>query len=213
MIKTLLITSIVILSLLLLVALLNTNSEHFTNNNNDIYYIENFLSDSEFKKVRTICSNISDNNIKDEGFRKILPLKDENIDSIFYSNDCISRISNIVGNNQIFKSNFPIEYRIYPHKSSGMNCHKDTLLYDKPQYEVVYTIDNDSDSYTKWYDYNGNKHNIYTKPNSLLIVKADGNIHCVSELTKGTRSILKLIYTQSNNINEKYKHEINRLNF
>jgi len=211
MIHTLLIVSIVILALLLLVALINPTSEHFTNNNNDIYYIENFLSDDEFKNVRTICSAISD--MKDEGFRKIYPLKDENINNIFYSNDCINRISNIVGNNNIYKSNFPIEYRIYPHKSSGMKCHKDTLLYDKPQYEVVYTIDNDSDSHTKWYDYNGNAHNIYTKPNSLLIVKADGNLHCVSELTKGTRSILKLIYTQSDNINNKYKSEIKRLNF
>jgi len=217
MIHTLLIVSIIIISLLLLVALINPTSKHFTTNNNnnkdDVYYIENFLNDTEFKTVRRICSAISDTDIKDEWFRKIRPLKDENIDSIFYSNDCINRISNIVGNNAIYKSNFPIEYRIYPHKSPGMKCHKDTLLYDKPQYEVVYTIDNDSDSYTTWYDYHGNKHNIYTKPNSLLIVKADGNLHCVSELNKGTRSILKLIYTQSDNINNKYKSEVNRFNF
>ena len=37
-------------------------------------------------------------------------------------------------------SKFPIEQRIYPNGSKGMNWHIDTLMYDKPQYEAVYTI-------------------------------------------------------------------------
>ena len=37
-------------------------------------------------------------------------------------------------NNKIYKSDFPIEHRIYYTKSPGMQWHSDTLLYEKPQY-------------------------------------------------------------------------------
>ena len=37
-----------------------------------------------------------------------------------------------------------------------------TLLYNKPQYEIVYTIENESDSYTNWYSYLGFNNKIYT---------------------------------------------------
>ena len=33
-----------------------------------------------------------------------------------------------------------------------MKWHKDTLLYEKPQYEAIYTIDNLSESETEWMD-------------------------------------------------------------
>ncbi len=91
-----------------------------------------------------------------------------------------------------------------------MKCHKDTILYLKPQYEVVYTITNSSDSYTKWYDKSCKQNHIFSKPNSILIIKANSNIHCVSKLNKGSRSILKLIYTQTHKINNYYKKEIKR---
>ena len=91
-----------------------------------------------------------------------------------------------------------------------MKCHKDILLYEKPQYEIVYTIENESDSYTNWYSYLGWNNIIYTKPNSLIIVKAQENIHCVSPINKGYRTILKLIYTQTEKYNENYLKEIKR---
>ena len=113
---------------------------------------------------------------------------------------------------KLFKSNFPIEYRIYPIKSPGMHCHSDTLLYDLPQYEAVLTISNSSDSFTNWYSYNNEEHKIYTKPNSLLLVKAKGNRHCVSPINKGERTIMKYIYTQSNRYNSNYLKELIRFN-
>ena len=179
---------------------------------NDIYYIEDFLCEKDFKYIKDTCNNIKNSNLKNESFRKIYPIKNNKIYNIFYCKKNIKKISKIVNTN-IFKSDFPIEYRIYPEKSKGMSCHKDTLLYDKPQYEVVFTIENTSDSYTSWCDYDGYIHKIYTKPNSILIVKANGNTHCVSELNKGYRSILKLIYTQSYNSNNNYNYEKNRLIF
>ena len=159
--------------------------------NDDVYYIENFLSDEEYNYINNYFKNI--NNLKSEKFRLIKPIFDENIDNIFYSEKYINKIKNVINEN-IKKSDFPIEFRIYPEGSSGMKCHKDTLLYDKPQYEMVYTIENKSDSYTNRYSYFGWNNKIYTKPNSLIIVKAQGNIHCVSPVNKGFRKILKLIY-------------------
>ena len=175
--------------------------------NDDVYYIEDFLSDEEYNYINNYFKNI--NNLKSEKFRLIKPIFDENIDNIFYSEKYINKIKNVINGN-IKKSDFPIEFRIYPEGSSGMKCHKDTLLYEKPQYEMVYTIENESDSYTNWYSYFGWNNKIYTKPNSLIIVKAQGNIHCVSPVNKGFRKILKLIYTQTNNYNRNYINEMKR---
>jgi hypothetical protein len=38
--------------------------------------------------------------------------------------------------------------------TSGMDWHRDDLLYTKPQCELVLTLENDSDSYTEWIDSN-----------------------------------------------------------
>ena len=91
-----------------------------------------------------------------------------------------------------------------------MRCHKDTLLYKIPQYEVVYTITNSSDSYTKWYTSSQKISHVFTKPNSLLIIKAAANTHCVSRINYGTRSILKFIYTQTNQTTHNYHNEFKR---
>ena len=181
---------------------------------NDVYYLENFLSDYEFNIIKNILYSIPKNKLKNENYRHIYPLPHSKIYDIFYSKDIINRIENVV-NDKLFKSDFPIEYRIYPTHSKGMHCHKDTLLYKKPQYELVFTITNTSDSYTQWTDYNNpNKINkIYTKPNSAIIVKADGNVHCVSGLSIGTRSILKLIYTPTHDYNDNYLLEMKRFKF
>ena len=126
----------------------------------------------------------------------------------------VARFTNLSYNDNynIFKSDFPIEYRIYPKNSKGMNLHSDTLLYDLPQYEAIYTIHNHSDSLTKWEDENNTEYSVWTKPNSMLIVKAAGLRHMVTPVTTGTRSILKLIYTQSDNTNNNYKNELIRFN-
>ena len=91
-----------------------------------------------------------------------------------------------------------------------MKWHSDTLLYDLPQYEAIYTLHNNSDSLTKWIDEDGQEHSIWTKPNSMLIVKAQGLKHMVTAVNNGTRSILKLIYTQTTTTNNNYSNEIKR---
>ena len=201
-----------IILILILILYFHYSIDNFEVSKNDIYYIEDFFSPNEFKIITTYLKNIPRKDFKNEKFRLVSPLNNDKINKIVYSQKNINKINKIVGK-KLFKSNFPIEYRIYPTKSPGMNCHSDTLLYDLPQYEVVLTISNSSDSYTTWYSYNNNKeHKIYTKPNSLLLVKAKGNRHCVSPINNGERSIIKYIYTQSEKINNNYIRELKRFN-
>ena len=191
---------IIILVLLLIFYLIYFKSD-------EVYYIENFLTNEEYNYIKNYTKSIK--NLKSEKFRLIKPILDNKINNIFYSEKYINKINNIINSN-IKKSNFPIEFRVYPTGSKGMKCHKDTLLYDKPQYEMVYTIENGSDSYTNWYSYLGWNNKIYTKPNSLIIVKAQENIHCVSPINEGYRTILKLIYTQTDKYNKNYLKEMKR---
>ncbi len=188
-------------------------------NNNIIYkdkiiYIDDFLNDYEYKNILNNLEN-DNRNFLNEDFRLILPLDNDNnkiIYDTFYSEKYINMIQKKLNNYNVTKSDFPIEYRIYPTNSKGMNWHSDTLLYDLPQYEAIYTINNQSDSLTKWKDENNKEYSVWTKPNSMLLVKADALKHMVTPITTGIRSILKLIYTQSNNTNNNYKMELNRFN-
>ena len=189
---------ILLLIIFILIVNFHYSIENVKLSKNDIYYIEDFFTTNEFDKINNYLKNISIKDLKNEKFRLVTPLNND-------------KINKIVGK-KLFKSNFPIEYRIYPTKSPGMRCHTDTLLYDLPQYEVVLTINNTSDSYTTWYSYNNKEYKIYTKPNSLLLVKAKGNRHCVSPINKGNRSIIKYIYTQTDKYNNNYIRELKRFN-
>ncbi|KAF8063663.1 hypothetical protein HT031_003518 [Scenedesmus sp. PABB004] len=90
-------------------------------------------------------------------------------------------------------SDFPIELRQYP-KGAEMPWHLDEQLFKEPQWEMIFTIDNTSDSRTEWRDAEGLPHSVWTEPNSLLAVEAEGWEHRVVPSTRGSRTILKLAY-------------------
>ena len=173
----------------------------------NIIYIPNFLSTKDFNIIK---KNLNKKNFKNELFRKVKPLNNQRVNDIFYSSKYLE-IINKYTNKNLFKSRFPIEHRIYPKGSKGMYWHIDTLMYDLPQYEAVFTIHNNSDSVTEWID--NIKHGKWTEPNSLLLVKAQGDYHHVTPITKGNREILKLIYTQSKNENNNFYKELKRFKF
>ena len=178
--------------------------------NDDIIYIQHFLTDKEYKQLQKLLQNDT-NPMKDERFRLAKPLFKKPFYDLFYSSQKIKHLQTYI-NPVIFQSDFPIEYREYPLQSTGMNWHKDTLLYQKPQYEAIYTIDNTSDSYTQWIDDDGNLQYIWTEPNSILLIKAQRLLHNVTPLTQGVRNILKLIYTQTNEKTPLYYKEMKRFN-
>lgn len=164
-----------------------------------VIYIPNFLDKQEYYKI--LDSIKKDNrpyDINRNGLFK-QTIIDKRITKLFYSPKYIQKINHITGN-KVMESKIPIEYRIYQ-LHNGMEWHKDILLYKQPQYECVYTINNTSDSKTEYIDHNRNKHSIWTEPNSLMIVRANGYYHHVKPVTKGEREILKLVYTPTKKLN------------
>ena len=86
-----------------------------------------------------------------------------------------------------------------------MAWHTDDILFDPPQIEVVFTLDNNSNCKTMWKEQrSGTISNIVklreveTEPNSALFLKAGGVEHCVSSLQRGTRTILKMVFVRRN---------------
>ena len=116
--------------------------------------------------------------------------------NIFYNKNTLNTLSKIL--NIPIKSSYivPIEYRSYE-KDSYMDWHKDSILSNPPQIEVVYTIYNTSDSFTEWLDSEKRLHKIKSEPNSIIIVHGGGVLHRVSKMTNGYRTIIKVVYEQS----------------
>jgi hypothetical protein len=44
----------------------------------------------------------------------------------------------------LLSENIPVEIHVYEHSGASMAWHQDDLLYDPPQIEVVFTVDNTS---------------------------------------------------------------------
>jgi hypothetical protein len=53
-------------------------------------------------------------------------------------------------NRMRLSKNIPIEVRLYEQTGACMAWHRDDVLYDPPQIEIVYTVENTSDCATMW---------------------------------------------------------------
>ena len=173
----------------------------------NILYIQDFLDEKDYQKILSLDKDKS--NFIFEKFRYSKPLNDKMVSDIFYNQKYLNQIE-INLDKQLYQSTFPIEHRFYPSNSPGMHWHRDLLMYQKPQYEAIYTIRNNTNSLTQWKDSKNKLHKLWTEPNSILIVKAQGYEHNVTPPEVGEREILKLIYTQTDKINDNYRQEIQR---
>lgn len=104
-------------------------------------------------------------------------------------------LSNLVGE-PLYPGDFPLEYRLCA-SGSDMEWHRDTIMYEQPQYELVYTLSNDSDARTEWRLPDGRVHSQHMAPNSLLVLRAGGPLHRVTPASRGTRGILKAVMRTS----------------
>jgi chitinase len=156
-------------------------------------YIENFLDKNDFDIIVKIIEKYNNEKLD------ISPI--QNRFNIEITEPIISnilkkytdKIKKIIQNQYIYLAkNFPIEYRKYI-IGSFMKKHCDTIIYKIPQYECVLTMHNSSDSYTIMND----NMKISTTENSLLIVRANGIPHEVTQLQQGERKILKFIFTST----------------
>jgi hypothetical protein len=91
----------------------------------------------------------------------------------------------------------PIDVRKYE-KGGSMNWHRDDILHVKhsyPQIEVVYTVENTSDSTTDWKeDHTKIIHSVHTTANSILITQGGSVFHRVTPVTTGNRITVKIAY-------------------
>ena len=94
-------------------------------------------------------------------------------------------------------SQIPVEIRTYEREGAGMAWHVDDTLYDPPQIEVVWTLENDSDCKTMWKEVGTEtQKSVETEPNSAVLLSAGGASHCVTHLKYGKRIILKCAYIE-----------------
>lgn len=162
-----------------------------------IVYIPNFLSDQEIQQLHKCIHSNSESKLNHNGL--LTKTLDRRMNHLFYTHEKLQQISDLTGV-QVYPSQIPCEYRRY-NQSQGMRWHKDVQLYTQPQYECVYTLSNTSDSTTDYIDEWGIKNKVWTEPNSLMIVKAQGFNHGVNPVNHGVREIIKLIYTPTDKIN------------
>mmetsp|Transcript_1243 Transcript_1243/g.1698 ORF Transcript_1243/g.1698 Transcript_1243/m.1698 type:complete len:258 (-) Transcript_1243:151-924(-) len=106
-------------------------------------------------------------------------------------------VERVAGDNYELSTNIPVEVRAYEKVGAGMEWHIDDVLYDPPQIEVVFTLENNSDCRTMWKE-NGPQHqkqkSIETDENSAILLRAGGVDHCVSSLKHGKRVIIKCAF-------------------
>lgn len=172
------------------------------NYENNLIIIKNFYNKNKFKKIKSLLSNINLKNDIRVPSRKSLCLKNnkhkELYDLIYNDNKLKSLITKIYKKNYINDPDFPIEYRKYPNKSSGMNWHEDLSMFSPDCLELVLTIENKSNSKFLWNE-NGKIKNIKPEENTLIIVKPSTVLHSVSKVN-GFRTILKYIIQFENSI-------------
>lgn len=167
-------------------------------NSVDVLYIKNFLPKDEHDKIKTECSrynsSLEDDDLSIVKNRKMYKLQgDAYISKLFKSGRVRHRLKDL----KVFPNNTPVEYRVYE-RGGAMDWHYDDQMYLIPQYEVVYTVDNTSDSKTEWIDpKTGKTYSISTESNSVFIVRATRVLHRVTPVGIGSRKILKISYSTS----------------
>jgi hypothetical protein len=102
-------------------------------------------------------------------------------------------VKRVVGRDYKLCEELPIEVRTYEKVGASMAWHVDDVLYDSPQVEVIWTLENTSNCRTMWKQ-DGNVRAVETDPNAVVLLRAGGPLHCVTSLKWGRRVILKCAY-------------------
>ena len=113
---------------------------------------------------------------------------------IFQSGGLTTLVQTIMGHNYQLSTRVPVELRTYEKVGAGMQWHVDDVLYNPPQLEVVWTMENNSNCQTMWRDSTDMIQTVETDANSVILLTAGGVPHCVSSLNYGRRVIVKCVY-------------------
>jgi ABC-type maltose transport system permease subunit len=200
--KNIYILLIIIIVIIIIIIIYSTNkNEEKKCIIKKVYYFPDVLSQEEYKKILEECKilkpYLKEDDLKMIKRKTIVIDKNSYVNSIFYGNKFLNYLYKIVGFRVKASNNLPIEFRIYE-KGGKMDWHRDyvdKVVRNCPQIEIVFTLENSSDSKTVWIDDDTNKKNeIITKNNSIIITQGNGAYHMVTPVSTGYRSIIKIAY-------------------
>jgi len=180
-----------------------TRKQHggkITDFNKEAVYKEHIYNPTTFRKLLDYAHQIKDTDMiydpKASGRAMYVISENDPIIKIICNSELIESVRKITNNPRLKPClQIPIEYRKYV-IGSYMDWHKDTqMLPNQLQYECVITLENTSDSNTLL-EYNSGIKTLTTNPNSLLVVRANGISHKVTQLQSGFRTIFKLVFCE-----------------
>ena len=191
----------------------SASSSSAFHNSGGFLYVRNFFDPEDFKIIERACDDLR-KHLKEEkrvcanSRLGVMVPEEDVVHQMCCSEFAAEKLRELVLSGEDKKdekkryalkpSDVPVEYRIYP-SGGSMDWHRDVALYTEPQFEIVCTIHNSSDSRTEWKDIKtGRRRAIRSEPNSVLIVQADSVVHRVTPITKGERSIVKFAYSTTN---------------
>jgi len=167
-----------------------------------IYTSDNILSNAEYDIVvhetNKLHHQLVDEPADNAGVirKKVEIAKGTILYHIFHGQPFIDKLNSMLGMKLEPSPIRTLEYRTYD-IGGQMDWHIDTRVTTKQsaQIEVVYTIENTSDSTTVWRENDTNiEHTIRTTPNSVSITQGESVFHKVTPVTYGKRSIIKASY-------------------
>lgn len=169
-----------------------------------VLYRKSVFSREEFaaiqKEVSSCRKNLQEecsNSIAEKRYGTTLA-KDSSIVALLEKSSLHCLVERVTGKVCELSSQIPVEIRSYEREGAGMAWHVDDTLYDPPQIEIVWTLENDSDCKTMWKEVGtGRQHSVETEPNSVVLLLAGGASHCVTHLKYGKRIILKCAYIET----------------
>jgi|LauGreDrversion4_1035100.scaffolds.fasta_scaffold12943_3 hypothetical protein len=168
-----------------------------TNFDNDGVYLEKVYTPEDFGNILQQCDEIHTlvDDPKAPGRLMHILQQDNPLINLIFNATLLRTVRRITGNDNLHPCTYiPVEYRKYG-PGSFMNWHRDQqMLPNQNQYECVITLRNTSDSKTLLEYKKGIKY-LETRPNSLLIVRANGINHAVTPTTEGSRTILKVVFS------------------
>ena len=167
-------------------------------------YLSNVYSPTHFRSIRKACDAIPKEAMKldwEPTTKNRLTYLFKNTDPLvnrIYNEELVQAVRTLTGNERLEPyDQVPVEYRVYG-PGASMNWHTDRqMVPNQRQYECVITLRNTSDSETLVKQNSSSRsrsRHLRTEPNSLFVVQAKGVTHCVTPLTKGSRSILKVVF-------------------
>jgi hypothetical protein len=170
-----------------------------TDTDAQVWYVPHFLDEDSLAVVAKLCAKLRANKKMKPDFSvargrrsAMVPVSDLAY-SVFAGQAVVDLIKTVSKCSVLRCGDYPIEARLYL-PGSNMEWHQDVQLYEQPQLELVFTVDNESDAHTQWVGSDGVVRQITPSKNSALLVTANGAWHRVVEATTGERTIVKALY-------------------